>query len=110
MHCFKSILPFFILFLSKVKAELNGCNEIVISDCDRNYCDRQSEIDFPSAEFCQLTCQFMAGDNSCQSWAFQSAEKVNTIDIRRLIENQRNTLLFFEIVPCHFCRASEVQA
>ena len=26
-----------------------------------------------------------------------------------LHENQRNDLLFFEIVPCHFCRASEVQ-
>ena len=26
-----------------------------------------------------------------------------------LLENQRNALLFFEIVPCHFCRASEVQ-
>ena len=78
MRCFKSILTFFILFLSKVKAELNGCNEIVISDCDRNYCDRQSEIDFPSAEFCQLTCQFMGADDSCQSWAFKNAEKVKT--------------------------------
>ena len=83
MRCLKSILPFFILFLSKVKAELNGCNEIVISDCDRNYCNRQSEVDFPSAEFCQLTCQFMAGD-SCQSWAFKSNEKVNIIDAVRL--------------------------
>ena len=26
-----------------------------------------------------------------------------------LRENQRNDLLFFEIVPCHFCGASEVQ-
>ena len=26
-----------------------------------------------------------------------------------LCENQRNNLFFFEIVPCHFCRASEVQ-
>ena len=26
-----------------------------------------------------------------------------------LLENQRNALLFFEIVPCHFCGASEVQ-
>ena len=26
-----------------------------------------------------------------------------------LRENQRNNLLFFEIVPCHFCGASEVQ-
>ena len=24
-------------------------------------------------------------------------------------ENQRNDILFFEIFPCHFCRASEVQ-
>ena len=85
MLCFKSILPFFILFLSKVNAESNGCNEIVVSDCDRNHCDRQSEDDFPSAEFCQLTCQFMAGDDSCQSWAFKSAEKVNTIEIKVLI-------------------------
>ena len=70
-------MPFFILFLAKVKTELNGCNEIVISDCDRNHCDRQSEDDFPSAEFCQLTCQFMGADDSCLSWAFKSAEKVN---------------------------------
>ena len=26
-----------------------------------------------------------------------------------LHENQSNDLPFFEIVPCHFCRASEVQ-
>ena len=26
-----------------------------------------------------------------------------------LRENQQNDLLFFEIVPCHFCGASEVQ-
>ena len=26
-----------------------------------------------------------------------------------LCENKRNNLLFFEIVPCHFCGASEVQ-
>ena len=26
-----------------------------------------------------------------------------------LHQNQRNNLLFFQIVPCHFCRASEVQ-
>jgi hypothetical protein len=26
-----------------------------------------------------------------------------------LRENQQNNLLFFEIVPCHFCGASEVQ-
>ena len=29
--------------------------------------------------------------------------------ISELHENQRNDLLFFEIVPCHFCGASEVQ-
>ena len=81
MRCFKSILPFFILFLSKVKAELNGCNEIVISGCDENYCITQSG-QFPTAEFCQLTCQFMGADDSCLSWAFKSAEKVNTIDIK----------------------------
>jgi hypothetical protein len=27
----------------------------------------------------------------------------------KLYENQRKDLLFFEIVPCHFCGASEVQ-
>ena len=27
----------------------------------------------------------------------------------KLHENQRNDLLFFEIVPCHSCGASEVQ-
>ena len=49
-------------------------------------------------------------------------EPVEGIDSRRLVgstnqacstsellENQRNALLFFEIVPCHFCEASEVQ-
>ena len=79
MRCFKSTLPFFILFLSRVKSELNGCNEIVISDCDKNYCNTQSS-QFPTAEFCQLTCQFMTGDDSCQSWAFKNNEKVNIID------------------------------
>ena len=27
----------------------------------------------------------------------------------KLLENQRNTLRFFEIILCHFCGASEVQ-
>ena len=79
MRCFKSILPFFILFLSKVKAELNGCNEIVISDCDENYCNTKSGNSF-LAEFCQLTCQIMTGDDSCQSWTFKNNEKVTIID------------------------------
>ena len=31
-------------------------------------------------------------------------------DVSNLLENQLNdALLFFEIVPCHFCGASEVQ-
>ena len=34
------------------------------------------------------------------------AQVASTLELR---EKQRNDLLFFEIVPCHFCGASEVQ-
>ena len=34
------------------------------------------------------------------------AQVASTSELR---ENQWNDLLFFEIVPCHFCGASEVQ-
>ena len=65
------------IFKEKPKANLRGCDEIVITDCDRNYCDiHQTEPEWPSAELCQLTCQIM-GENTCQSWAYNSNDKVH---------------------------------
>ena len=48
----------------------NDCMDVVITDCDRNFCDCQTKQDWPSAELCQLTCH-LSGD-SCQSWAYSS--------------------------------------
>ena len=39
----------------------------------------------------------------------QPIKLVQVASTSELCENQRNDLLFFEIVPCHFCGASEVQ-
>ena len=35
---------------------------------------------------------------------------VQVASTSELCENQRNDLLLFEIVPSHFCKASEVQS
>jgi hypothetical protein len=34
---------------------------------------------------------------------------VQVASTSKLLENHQNALLFFEIVPCHFCGASEIQ-
>ena len=39
----------------------------------------------------------------------QPIKLIQVASTSELHENQRNDLLFFEIVPCHFCRASGVQ-
>ena len=39
----------------------------------------------------------------------QPIKLVQVASTSELRENQQNDLLFFEIVPCHFCGASEVQ-
>ena len=39
----------------------------------------------------------------------QPIKLVQVASTSELHENQQNYLLFFEIVPCHFCGASEVQ-
>ena len=39
----------------------------------------------------------------------QRIKLVQVVSTSELRENQQNDLLFFEIVPCHFCGASEVQ-
>ena len=54
----------------------NDCMDVVITDCDRNFCDCQTKQDWPSAELCQLTCH-LSGD-SCQSWAYSSNNLVIT--------------------------------
>ena len=41
-------------------------------------------------------------------WA-EPIKLTQVASISELLENQRNALLFFEIAPCHFCGASEVQ-
>ena len=54
----------------------NACMDVVITDCDRNFCDSQTEPNWPSAELCQLTCQL--SEDSCQSWAYSSNNLVIT--------------------------------
>ena len=39
----------------------------------------------------------------------QPIKLIQVASTSELRENQRNDLLFFEIVPCHFCWVSEVQ-
>ena len=39
----------------------------------------------------------------------QPIKVIQVASTSELCENQRNNLLSFEIVPCYFCRASEVQ-
>ena len=39
----------------------------------------------------------------------QPIKLVQAASTSELCENRQNNLLFFEIVPCHFCGASEVQ-
>ena len=69
------IFTLFILAENHTQASFsNDCMDLVITDCDRNFCDSQTEPNWPSAELCQLTCQ-LSGD-SCQSWAYSSNNQV----------------------------------
>ena len=66
-----TILTFILFILAKYHTHgsySNDCMDVVITDCDRNFCESQTEPDWPSAELCQLTCQ-LSGD-SCESWAY----------------------------------------
>ena len=65
------IFTLFILAENHTQASFsNDCMDVVITDCDGNFCDSQTKQDWPSAELCQLTCH-LRGD-SCQSWAYSS--------------------------------------
>ena len=65
------IFTLFVLAENHTQASFsNYCMDLVITDCDRNFCDSQTEPNWPSSELCQLTCQ-LSGD-SCQSWAYSS--------------------------------------
>ena len=62
-------MALFILAENHTQASFSyACMDVVITDCDRNFCDSQTEPHWPSAELCQLTCQ-LSGD-SCESWAY----------------------------------------
>ena len=64
-------MALFILAENHTQASFSyACMDVVITDCDRNFCDSQTEPHWPSAELCQLTCQ-LSGD-SCKSWAYSS--------------------------------------
>ena len=73
-------LVFFVLFnfLSESQSESRGCDEIVITDCDRNFCQIQVEPEWPSADLCQIICQNFE-DSLCQSWAYSINNKVRFI-------------------------------
>ena len=63
------IFTLFILAENHIQASFsNACMDVFITDCDRNFCESQTEPNWPSAELCQLTCQ-LSGD-SCESWAY----------------------------------------
>ena len=65
------IFTLFILAENHIQASFsNACMDVVITDCDRNFCESQTEPNWPSAELCQLTCQL--SEDSCQSWAYSS--------------------------------------
>ena len=75
----KSIFAIFnLLSASQAEIDLRGCDEIVITDCDRNYCQIQAEPDIYIADICQSICQSF--DNSdCQSWAYSTDNKVSLL-------------------------------
>ena len=51
--------------------------DIVITDCERNFCDSQTQTDLPTADLCQLACKF--NENSCKSWAFIASAGENMV-------------------------------
>ena len=74
----------FILFIlaenhTQAASYSNDCMDVVITDCDRNFCESQTEPYWPSAELCQLTCQL--SEDSCQSWAYSSNNLVINLDL-----------------------------
>ena len=64
----KLIFILFVFCQNQAQAYLSDCMDIVITDCERNFCDSQTQTDLPTADLCQLACKF--NESSCQSWAF----------------------------------------
>ena len=68
----------FILFVfCQNQAQAQYCMDIVITDCERNFCDSQTQTDLPTADLCQLACKF--NENSCKSWAFIASAGENMV-------------------------------
>ena len=68
----------------------------------------KDKVDFFDSEVCNwlfLTICLRLVD-ILWSQLIKLAQVASTLE---LLKNQQNALLFFEIVPCHFCGASEVQ-
>ena len=64
-----------ILFQKDIQGDLTGCNDVVLSDCDRNYCENQIINGLPTSDLCQLACQ-LAENSFCLSWAYSNENKV----------------------------------
>ena len=64
----KLIFILFVFCQNQAQAYLSDCMDIVITDCERNFCDSQTQTDLPTADLCQLACKL--NEDSCQSWAF----------------------------------------
>ena len=73
----KLIFILFVFCQNQAQAYLSDCMDIVITDCERNFCDSQTQTDLPTADLCQLACKF--NENSCKSWAFIASAGENMV-------------------------------
>ena len=64
-----------ILFLKESQGDSTGCEDVVLTDCNRNYCDNQIIKGLPTSDLCQYSCQ-LAENSFCLSWAYSNANKV----------------------------------
>ena len=68
-----------------------------------------SHLKLELADRSQLYYKLPHGSYSLDVLWGQPIKQNQVASTSELNENQRNDLLFFDIVPCHYCRASEVQ-
>ena len=77
INCKFSTLISLLLSLSVNSQNAPGCDEVLLTKCDRNYCENQIIDGLPTKEICQLSCKL--APDFCQSWAFSRTYKVNQI-------------------------------
>ena len=70
---FRLICVLFTLIINGFSQDVPGCEDMMLTDCDRNYCKNQIVEGMQGADICQLACKLaQTQTDSCKSWAYST--------------------------------------